>query len=49
MPPRPRNVRTFEVSPTEDGVNWVGYFVTPHDCIVRRKARVRSRRALRRR
>jgi RNA-directed DNA polymerase len=43
------NARTFEVSPTDDGVNWVGYFVTPHDCIVRRKARIRSRRGLRRR
>lgn len=43
------NERTFEVCPTRDGVSWLGFTVSPTECIVKRTARTRSRRALRRR
>jgi retron-type reverse transcriptase len=43
------NTRTFEISPTADGANWLGFFVTPDDCRIARSRRVSFRRRLWRR
>ena len=42
------NPSKFEVSRTRDGINWLGFFVSPTDCRVRREKRVHFRRRLRR-
>ena len=41
------NERTFEIVRTSEGINWLGFFVTPDDCRLRRERRVAFRRRLR--